>query len=91
MADILAAELKGDGEEMAQFRAGDRVERAFLCWKQVFDMKKYCMLAAVLALLLLVQLLQLVQMSGIANGENVQKAVDLYRSVVPADNSTTGE
>jgi hypothetical protein len=88
MADIMAAEMRGDAEEMAQFRAGTKAERRFLYWKQVFDLKKYCALALVLALLLAVQLLQLAQMANFTSPENLQKVHDLYRHYYPVDNAT---
>jgi hypothetical protein len=88
MADVLAAEMKGDAEEMAQFRAGNRAEKAFLYWKQVFDLKKYCALALVLALLVVVQLLQLAQMANFTSPENLQQIFSLYRHFYPAENVT---
>jgi hypothetical protein len=80
--EILTAEMQRDAEELAQFRAGTRAERAFLCWRQVFDMKKYCALALVLALLVVVQLLQLVEMA------DFKQLFATYRHFYPVVNAT---
>lgn len=54
--DTILGEMEEDAKEDEQFRKSTNVERAFLFWRQFFDLKKYCILAFLLALILAVQL-----------------------------------
>jgi hypothetical protein len=72
--DVLTLERKMDDGEVAQFRDASLWERVFLCWKQFFDVKKYCFLALVLSLILTIQLVQLVQLLPLADFEAVKNS-----------------
>jgi hypothetical protein len=59
MDEILNGEMEADRREDAAFQQADKWQRCFLVWRQVFDAKKYCLLAFLVSLILVIQLLAL--------------------------------
>lgn len=59
MDGIIAREMEMDAKEERRFVAAGFWERAFMCWKECWDAKKYCILNMIVIAVLLVQIVQL--------------------------------
>ena len=60
MDGIFAREMEQDRTEEQRFVAAGFCERVYMCWREVFDAKKYCFLSLLVVILLLLQIVQLV-------------------------------
>ena len=56
----MAQEMEEDAKEPERFRQAGRVERVYLFWKEICDMKKYCFISIVLTVVLILNIIQLV-------------------------------
>ena len=57
--DTIRREMEEDAKEDANFCRAGRVERVFICFKRCMDVKKYCVISLLLALILTIQLVSL--------------------------------
>ena len=57
--DLIRCEMEEDAKEDNNFCRAGRVERAFMCFRQCMDVKKYCVISLLLALILTIQLVSL--------------------------------
>ena len=67
MDGIIAREMEQDRAEEQRFIAAGFCERMYMCWKEVFDAKKYCLLSLIVFALLALQIVQLVTPPDVLN------------------------
>ena len=76
--DVIRSELEQDAQDQARFEASGVMGKAFSCWRQFWDAKKYCCLCFILSLILTIQLIALFPPGELVKSETVKEGAEIF-------------
>lgn len=79
MVDAIREEMEEEEREDARFRKAHCCERLIICGSRIFTLKKYCLLAFLLALIFTVQIISIFPLNELAKSEGAELVADLFK------------